>query len=78
MSDIKISRRVFDDLFKGKASYIKKKRLFYDQIIFDKKELTFKHKRKALATLKLPEVISFDSGDTVTINFTGSMDIHFD
>lgn len=82
-SNIKISKKVMDDLFNGKANYIKgtskRKRLLYNQICFGSKEITFRDsKNKVLATLKLPENISLDQGDTVTLVFNGSMDVHFE
>jgi hypothetical protein len=76
MSDILIKKIVIDDLFAGRADYIKKNKMFYNNIYFDNKEIVFGKGKKQLATVKLPGDFNFSNGDTVTINFESSMPIY--
>jgi hypothetical protein len=79
MSNIIINKKVVDDLIKGKANYIKRKWMEFDQISFGQKEITFENRKgKVLATIILPNAICFDLGETVTVQFSGSMKFHLE
>ena len=77
MSNIKISKKVMTDLLKGKATYIKKGRMTFDQICFSKDKITFGTRMgSVLAIIEIPWGVDFNCGETVTVNFEGSMNVH--
>ena len=72
MSKIVFTESTINDLLYGKATYIKERRLTYYGIIFNSTKISFMYKDKEVAFINIP---IFCTGDTLTINFNGSMDI---
>jgi hypothetical protein len=75
MSNIIISKEAINDILTGHADYIKQKKMFYDNIYFDNKGIVFGKGKKKLAEVKIPDTVNFSQGDTITIQFDGSMPI---
>lgn len=75
MSNIRITQKALEDILRGRADYVKQKRMYYDGMYIDKNELVFKKGNKKIAVLAFPNTVDFNNGDTVTISFESSMPI---
>jgi uncharacterized protein YlbG (UPF0298 family) len=78
MANIRITPEVIADILRGRADYVKQKRMYYDSMYIDKNELVLKKGKKKLAVLEFPKTVNFNNGDTVTIMFESSMPIKID
>lgn len=72
----KISKILKEDLIHGKAFYIRKGQLYFDQIKVGKSAFSFLNKNKLLVTMEFPKDVQFHLGETVSFNLTeGKMKI---